>query len=143
MSEEYVKKIRHSKIVIILGILILIVSNIFLLLNYTFTEDGFWIRVLNYVGAFLFVFGLVRWYMIKRNPALVESNETTELDKRKSIIRGQAAYLTLVISTIVLALMNVIFIYLDYLIPLYLSLGLMFGQCIIYIVLIWHYGKKL
>jgi uncharacterized membrane protein len=138
MSEEYVKnKIIYSKIFIVLGLLILIVTNVFPLLN------GFWISILNFWGAFFLVFGLVSLLMIKRNTALVEANEVPNYGERNSIIRGQAAYLTFTISIIFLALMTTIFIYLDDLIPFYLSLGLMIGECIIYMVLIWYYSKKI
>lgn len=144
MTEQYVKnKIKYLKIFIILGLLLLIVSNILPLLNNTFTENDFWTSMLSCWGAIFLVSGLVRWYMIKRNPVWVETNQIAEYDERNSIIRGRAAYLTFVISIIFLALMSTIFIYLDYLIPLYLTLSLMFGQYIIFIILIWYYGKKL
>ncbi|WP_409200447.1 DUF2178 domain-containing protein [Methanobrevibacter sp. DSM 116169] len=144
MTEQYVKnKIKYLKISIIIGILLLIVSNILPFLNYTFTEDNFWTNMLSCWGAIFLVAGLVRWYMIKKNPTWVETNEIEEYDERNSIIRGQAAYLTFVISTIFLALMSTVFIYLDYLIPLYLSLILLFGQYIVFIVLIKYYSRKL
>ncbi|MDL2246834.1 DUF2178 domain-containing protein [Methanobrevibacter sp. OttesenSCG-928-K11] len=144
MTEEYVKnKMKYLKISIILGILLLIFANLLPILSSTFTTDEFWTSVLSCWGAIFLVFGLVRSYMIRKNPGWVEANEIAEYDERNTVIRGKAAYLTFVMSIVVLALMSTVFIYLDYLIPLYLSLGLMFGEYIIFIILTWHYGKKL
>lgn len=141
MSDKFLeKKMKYVKLLLTIGI-ILIVLNI--LLSYLSIQiPEFWQIMLNCWGAIFLVMGIAR-YCLYKNKNTLKYYKITETDERNNIIMGKAGYLSFVVSIIGLAALSVVLVYLDHILPVYLTLSLLLIEYLVFIVLSWHYNKTL
>jgi hypothetical protein len=137
------KKIRNIRIFIGLGVGLIILSGILNFFEIKIGIDDFWITMFNTFGLMLVVGSLSRYILIKRKPSWLRINKIAEHDERNVFLRGKAAYSAFIISLMGLTLIAVIFVYLEYIIPLYLVTSIIIIQYISFLVFTKYYGNKL
>lgn len=134
------KKMKFVKAYIIFGIILLLIN--FCLIFFNVGIGDFWSIMISTWAAIFIVMGIVKALMYK-NKAILKIYKIQETDERSEMLRGKAGYLTFVFSTVALAICAVIFTAMDLIIPLIIILALLFGQYILFCILMWYYSKKL
>lgn len=139
-NEFYKKKMRYVKAYIIFGVILIILNLILDLSNVNIGD--FWSIMLTTWGAIFIVMGIAR-FLLYRNKAILKQYKIAETDERNEILRGKAAYMAFVFSTIALAICCVVFVSLNLVIPTIIVLIILLAQYIVFSILVWHFGKKL
>ncbi len=143
-DDDYkIKKMRNIKIFIILGLGLILVSNLLGFLGIKIGKDDFWLDMFNMWGLILVIGTLAKYILIKRHPNWEKINKIAEYDERNVFIRGKAAYSSFIISSMGLAIIDVILVYLDYIIPVYLVTAILFIQYLSLLGFTQYYGKKI
>jgi len=81
--------------------------------------------------------------VVKRRPDMLKEEEINEKDERHIQIRGRSAQNTFYISLFGMAAVEIVFLFMDYLIPCFVMIGLMFLHVISYFAFLGHYAKKM
>ena len=136
-------KKRYLIVFTVIGLFLIVVTNIGTLLIPKFAANDFWPEILNIWGLILIVSSLVRFYLMKIRPEWNRRNKIVEYDERNTLIRGKAAYTTYVLSIVLLAIIGTVLIYLDYIFPAYLVTALMFTEFLALLLFTKYYGTKL
>jgi len=136
-------KKRYLFIFAIIGLFLIVITNIGILLIPSFAANDFWPEILNLWGLIFLVSSLARFYLMKTRPELNRRNRIDEYDERNTLIRGKAAYATYVLSIVLLALIGTVLIYLDYMFPAYLVTALIFAEFLALLIFTKYYGTKL
>jgi len=137
------KKIRNMQLYGLAGIGLLLITLVLGYFNITIGKGDFFTDMLSVWSAILIVGSITQYIKIKRMPNLLKIDKITEYDERNVILRGKSAYLSFILSTIGLAIIMIILIYLDYIIPLYLVSALLVIQYISFLVFVIYFDKRM
>jgi uncharacterized membrane protein len=80
---------------------------------------------------------------MKKHPEIIRQEEINEKDERSVQIRGRAAQSTFYISLFGMVAVNIIFLFMDLLIPCVIIIGLMALHAISYFAFIGHFNKEM
>lgn len=143
-DEKYIdNKKRYLIIFALVGLFLIIITNIASLLIPQFAADTFWPKMLNLWGLIFLVSALVRLYVMRVRPMWSRKSRIDEYDERNTLIRGKAAYATYVFTICFLALLATVLLYLDYTFSAMLITVLMFMEFFVLLIFTKYYGNKL
>ncbi len=94
-------------------------------------------------GSAIIAVAVVNLARNKRDPQLVKEQEINEKDERHIQIRGRAAQNTFYVSLFGMVAVVIAFVFLDYMVPCFIMIGLMFLHAISYFAFLGHYDKKM
>ncbi|MDD3315346.1 MAG: DUF2178 domain-containing protein [Syntrophaceticus sp.] len=94
-------------------------------------------------GAAMIGVGVMNLFLITRKPEVIKQQEINQKDERFVKIREKSAYTTFFITLFGMAAVEMIFLFMDYMIPCFIIIGLMAVHVISLFVFIYHYNKKL
>jgi len=94
-------------------------------------------------GAAMIGVGVMNLFLIIRKPEVIKQQEINQKDERFVKIREKSAYTTFFITLFGMAAVEMIFLFMDYMIPCFIIIGLMAVHVISLFVFIYHYNKKL
>lgn len=86
--------------------------------------------------------GCVGMVSLKRKPEDIRQQEINEKDERFIKIREKSAYATFYVTMIGLSVVELVFAWLEYLIPCFIIIGLMAVHIISYFVFLYRYNRK-
>ncbi|RBQ24606.1 hypothetical protein ALNOE001_00330 [Candidatus Methanobinarius endosymbioticus] len=127
----------------LLGLFLIIITNISTLLVPEFTVNSFWPDFLNLWGLILLVSTLARLYLLKTRPMGMRRNRIDEYVERNSLIRGKAVYVTYIFTICLLALLATVLIYLGYAFSATLITIVLFIEFAALLIFTKYYGNKL
>lgn len=136
-NKFFEEKVKKLKIILIIGIICMALGLI-LKISPTTQEQSY---ILLIIGLII-IFGTTIKYLMFKNDNILEVYEITETDERQIQLRGKSAYLSFVYSTIILAIVSMIFVFLEYYTQLYYVLAILISQYILFIVLSKYYDKN-
>lgn len=134
------KKKKHIYVGITLLGLLLVLSGIF--------AEGLWgeSRYLGFasgLGCSMIAIGVLNVYVIEKKPEAVKSQEINEKDERFVKLREKSAYATYYVTLFSMAAVEVSFLFMDYLIPCFVVIGLMVLQTASFLFFMRRYGKQM
>lgn len=143
-DEEYINnKKRYYIFFGLIGLFLIIITNIASLLIPQFASDMFWPKILNLWGLIFLISAIARLYIMRARPMWTRKNRIDEYDERNSLIRGKASYATYVFTICSLALLATILLYLDYNFSAILITVLIFMEFIVLLIFTKYYGDRL
>lgn len=95
------------------------------------------------LGCAAIALGVVGMVSLKRKPADARQHAINENDERFIKIREKSAYGTFFVTMISLSVVELVFVWLDYLIPCYIIIGLMAIHVFSYFIFLYLNNKKL
>lgn len=130
-----------------MGIVMFVIG---LLLNFLFSESDGIIQslpsVLTGFGAGIIGVGVAGTLLkknLKSNPEKAKEYEIAEKDERNIRIREKAGYSAWYTGVFILAVLSLIFLILDYKLPCFIAIGVLFVHIINLFIFIYIYNKKL
>ena len=126
-----------------LGIVLMIAGAI---ANYYLEDDSLGGRMLGAgagFGSAIVAVAAVNLILIKRNPDKQRQQEINEKDERSIRIREKSAQSTWYVTLFSLLALEFAFLFLDYLIPCYVVIGVMVIHVVSYFIFIYRNNKKL
>ena len=94
-------------------------------------------------GAAMIGVGVMNLFLITRKPEVIKQQEINQKDERFVKIREKSAYTTFFVTLFGMVAVEMIFLFMDYMIPCFIVIGLMAVHVISLFVSIYHYNKKL
>ena len=85
----------------------------------------------------------IKLYQIKKKPKKYEEQIIGQFDERNIAIRGYAGYATFITTLLTISIMSLIFMILDYTLPLIIGAGLLLIHIVTFLLFTRYYGKKL
>lgn len=85
----------------------------------------------------------IKLYQIKKKPKKFEEHIIGQNDERNIAIRGYAGYTTFITTLITISIMSLIFMFLDYTLPLIIGAGLLWIHIISFLIFTRYYGKRM
>lgn len=82
-------------------------------------------------------------YQIEKEPKKYEDQIVGQYDERNIAIRGSAGYATFITTLLTISIMSIIFMFLDYTLPLIFGVALLLNHTFSFLIFIRYYGKKL
>lgn len=135
-----IKKKKGNYILIVALGMVLMLSGI--LVEYLVGESRY-LGFASGFGAAIIGVGVMNLFLITRKPEVIKQQEINEKDERLVKIREKSAYTTFFITLFGMAAVEMIFLFMDYMIPCFIIIGLMAVHVISLFVFIYHYNKKL
>lgn len=132
------KKKRNYMLIVALG-LVLMLSGI--LVEY-FVGESRYLGFASGFGAAMIGVGIMNLFLITRKPEVIKQQEINQKDERFVKIREKSAYATFFVTLFSMAAVEMIFLFMDFLIPCFIIIGLMAFHVISFFVSIYHYNKK-
>ena len=93
-------------------------------------------------GAWIGISG-IKLYQIKKRPEKYEEQIIGQYDERNMTIRGYAGYATFITTLLTIGIMSLIFMSLDYTVPMIIGVGLLFIHIISFLFFSRYYGKRM
>lgn len=101
------------------------------------------IGVISGLAAAWIGISIIKLYQIKNKPKKYEEQLIGQHDERNIAIRGYAGYATFITTLLAISVMTIIFLALDYTLPLIIGAGLLLIHILAFLIFARHYGKKL
>ena len=101
------------------------------------------IRGISGLGGSWIVISGIKLYQIKKRPEKYEEQIIGHYDERNMAIRGYAGYATFITTLLTIGIMFLIFMWLDYTIPMLIGVGLLLIHIISFLFFSRYYGKKI
>lgn len=95
------------------------------------------------IGCAAIALGFVGMVSLKRKPEDVKQQEINENDERSIKIREKSAYSTFFVTMIGLSAVELTFVWLDYIVPCFIIIGLMSVHVISYFIFLYRNNNKL
>lgn len=93
-------------------------------------------------GSWIGISG-IKLYQIKKRPEKYEEQIIEQYDERNMAIRGYAGYAAFITTLLTIGIMSLIFMWLDYTIPMLIGVGLLLIHIISFLFFSRYYGKKI
>lgn len=135
-----IKKKKGNYILIVALGMVLMLSGI--LVEY-FVGESRYLGFASGFGAAMIGVGVMNLFLITRKPEVIKQQEINEKDERFVKIREKSAYTTFFVTLFGMVAVEMIFLFMDYMIPCFIVIGLMAVHVISLFVSIYHYNKKL
>lgn len=135
------KKSKALYIILLIIGVALIVSGI--LVNY-FLDSSKYLGFGSGLGSAFIAIGIMNLILLKvQKPEVLKQQQINEKDERNIKIREKSAYATFYITMFGLTVVELIFVLLDYVIPGFIVMGLLFIHIISLLLYTAHYSKKI
>jgi hypothetical protein len=101
------------------------------------------IGVISGLGGAWIGISSIKLYQIKKKPKKYKEQIIGQSDERSITIRGYAGHATFVTTLLAISIMSLIFMFLDYTLPLIIGAGLLLIHIVSFLIFARYYEKKL